>query len=99
MPASQHSNAETRKNAAALVADDDTGYMKARIMSTNQHSAEVEHCKSMQVALAVDLEGDGRQPEGEGAAELLTIAADVWQHSIRPMHREKESYHEGQVHI
>lgn len=47
--------------------------------------------------LAVDLEGDGRQPEGEGAAELLTLAAAVWQHFIRPVHGRQESYHEGQV--
>jgi hypothetical protein len=52
---------------------------------------------SLQVALAIRLEGGGRQSEGETAAELLAVAADVWQHSIRPMHREQESYHEGQV--
>ena len=55
-------------------------------------------CGPLQVALAIKLEGDARHPEGEAAAELLTVAADVWAHSIRPMHREQESYHEGQVH-
>ena len=51
-----------------------------------------------QVALAIKLEGDARHSEGAAAAELLAVAADVWAHSIRPMHREQESYHEGQVH-
>jgi hypothetical protein len=52
----------------------------------------------LQVALAIKLEGDARHSEGAASAELLAVAADVWAHSIRPMHREQESYHEGQVH-
>jgi len=52
---------------------------------------------SPQVALSVDLEGDERRPEGAGAEELLTNAADAWQYGIRPVHKKQESYHEGQV--
>ena len=45
------------------------------------------------------LESGASHSQGEAAEEMLAVAAAVWQHSIRPMHSERESYHEGQVHM